>query len=110
MERRSIKKVKLKHYKSEEEEGFAGNAPNSMSTNLHFPRLDEAKLAPPLESTSGLMPYLTSPHSPVYKMYQVLASPARYLDKKIRPGGIKGSMFNLICGVLGTGMLTLPVI
>jgi amino acid permease len=39
-----------------------------------------------------------------------VTSPVRYLNKKIRPGGMKGSIFNLICGVLGTGMLTLPVV
>lgn len=59
---------------------------------------------------SDIMPYLRSQNSPVYKMYKVLTSPARYIHKKIRPGGIKGSIFNLICGVLGTGMLTLPVV
>ena len=59
---------------------------------------------------SDIMPYLRSPNSPVYKVYRAITSPARYINKQIRPGGIKGSIFNLIWGVLGTGMLTLPVV
>jgi amino acid permease len=59
---------------------------------------------------SDILPYLRSKNSPLYKAYYVITSPARYIKKKIRPGGIKGSIFNLICGVLGTGMLTLPVV
>ena len=59
---------------------------------------------------SDILPYLTSPHSPVAKVAKALISPVHYIRRQIRPGGIKGSIFNLVCGVLGTGMLTLPVV
>ncbi|CAI2366603.1 unnamed protein product [Moneuplotes crassus] len=80
------------------------------ATPLRYMEMDDRKALAQYNMKSSLLPYLTSPHSPVYKFAKVVTSPAIYIQKKIRPGGIKGSIFNLICGVLGTGMLTLPVV
>lgn len=38
------------------------------------------------------------------------ASPARYIKKQIRPGGIKSSIFSLIILCLGAGTLSIPYV
>lgn len=48
------------------------------------------------------------PRSPGRKISDILLSPARYVKKKFRPGGVKGSIFTLITAILGSGTVTLP--
>ena len=43
-------------------------------------------------------------------MLYVAASPARYIKKQIRPGGIKSSIFSLIILCLGAGTLSIPYV
>jgi amino acid permease len=40
----------------------------------------------------------------------VVSSPARYMKKQIRPGGIKSSIFSLIILCLGAGTLSIPYV
>lgn len=40
----------------------------------------------------------------------VVTSPARYMKKQIRPGGIKSSIFSLIILCLGAGTLSIPYV
>lgn len=40
----------------------------------------------------------------------IVTSPARYMKKQIRPGGIKSSIFSLIILCLGAGTLTIPYV
>lgn len=112
LRKRQAKMIKIKHFDSEEEEPMM-KFPVAQST---LAKEDKEYLLPyenipgHMKMRGDIMPYLTSPASPVYKIYNLLASPSRYVATKVKPGGIKGSIFNLIWGVLGTGMLTLPVV
>jgi len=38
----------------------------------------------------------------------VLTTPMRYIGKKVSPGSVKGSIFNLVIAIVGAGMLSLP--
>jgi len=49
-----------------------------------------------------------SPKSPSQRLLYVATSPARLIQKQIRPGGIKSSIFSLIILCLGAGTLTIP--
>lgn len=40
----------------------------------------------------------------------MVSSPARYISRQIRPGGIKSSIFSLILLSLGAGTLTIPYV
>lgn len=42
------------------------------------------------------------------KVSDILMSPARYIGKKFKAGGVKGSIFTLITAILGSGTITLP--
>lgn len=44
----------------------------------------------------------------IKKFSDVLLSPARYVKKKFRAGGVKGSIFSLITAILGAGTVSLP--
>jgi hypothetical protein len=51
----------------------------------------------------------STPRSPIYKkVSMVLLSPARYVKRKFKAGGIKGSIFSLITAILGAGTVSLP--
>ncbi|CDW73263.1 UNKNOWN [Stylonychia lemnae] len=50
------------------------------------------------------------PQSPGQRLLYVAASPARYIKKQIRPGGIKSSIFSLIILCLGAGTLGMPYV
>lgn len=43
-------------------------------------------------------------------MLYLVGSPVRYVKQKIRPGGIKSSIFSLIIICLGSGTLTIPYV
>jgi amino acid permease len=43
-------------------------------------------------------------------MLYLVGSPARYMKKQIRPGGIKSSIFSLIILCLGAGTLAVPYV
>lgn len=52
-----------------------------------------------------------NPRSPVGSvLLYVVSSPARYMKKQIRPGGIKSSIFSLIILCLGAGTITIPYV
>lgn len=42
------------------------------------------------------------------RVSDILLSPARFIGKKFKAGGIKGSIFTLITAILGAGTITLP--
>ena len=42
------------------------------------------------------------------RVSDILMSPARFMQRKFRAGGIKGSIFSLITAILGAGTITLP--
>jgi amino acid permease len=46
--------------------------------------------------------------SPIRQISNLLLSPARYMGRKFKAGGIKGSIFTLITAILGAGTITLP--
>lgn len=48
------------------------------------------------------------PMSPSKKIIHILGSPIRYVDKKFSSGSLKGSIFNLVAGTVGAGILSLP--
>lgn len=48
------------------------------------------------------------PMSPSQKIIHILGSPVRFIDKKFSSGSLKGSIFNLLAGTVGAGILTLP--
>lgn len=50
------------------------------------------------------------PQSPGQRLLYVASSPARYIKKQIRPGGIKSSIFSLIILCLGAGTLSMPYV
>ena len=50
----------------------------------------------------------STPRSPIQKVGHVLLSPARFVGRKFKPGGMKGSIFSLITAILGSGTITLP--
>jgi amino acid permease len=50
----------------------------------------------------------SSPMSPSQKIIHMLGSPVRYIDKKFSSGSLKGSIFNLLAGTVGAGILGLP--
>jgi hypothetical protein len=50
-----------------------------------------------------------TPKSPlIKKMSDILLSPARFMKKKFRAGGVKGSIFSLVTAILGAGTVSLP--
>lgn len=42
------------------------------------------------------------------RVSDILMSPARFMQRKFKAGGIKGSIFSLITAILGAGTITLP--
>lgn len=42
------------------------------------------------------------------RLYNLLASPGRYISRKFSPGSLKGSTFTIFAATVGAGILTLP--
>lgn len=51
------------------------------ATPLRYMEMDDRKALAQYNMKSSLLPYLTSPHSPVYKLAKVVTSPAIYIQK-----------------------------
>jgi len=49
-----------------------------------------------------------TPKSPFKRVSDVITSPVRFMQRKFRAGGLKGSIFSLVTAILGSGTITLP--
>ena len=76
MSKRSIKKQRFRRFLSDENLDLKKNTKETIGEKGK--REGEMLLHPNEYEPKG---YLSTPHSPLYKAYRVLTSPARYIDK-----------------------------
>src|SRR5574343_1217320 len=54
--------------------------------------------------------FKSTPMTSTQKLFYLLSSPSRYVQKKLKAGGLTGSIFTILASTVGAGILSLPYV